>query len=201
MSNMVRSSQLSDFRLSETKQLFAWIRAGESASVVGVSGVGKSNLFNHLCDAETQTAYLGEDAARIIILRVNFHYAPDFTDRTIYSLILEQLELLDGAAEQWGLTPEVFAIIGEQHERLLAAGGDSLQVQRHFKLALRPFLSLPSQRHLVLLLDQFDDVCREAEPRIFMNLRGLREAYKNRLSYVTFTRDLLPNLAEVDSSS
>jgi DNA-binding winged helix-turn-helix (wHTH) protein len=141
---------------------------------------------------------LGEEAGRILIVRVNFHFAPDFTDRTIYSLILEQLELLDGEAARWELTPEMLAAIGEQHERLLAAGGDSLQVQRHFKLALRPFLSPPSQRRLVLLLDQFDDVCREAEPRIFMNLRGLREAYKNRLTFVTFTRDLLPNLAEMD---
>jgi DNA-binding winged helix-turn-helix (wHTH) protein len=192
------TSQAPDFRLAETQQLFACIRAGESASVVGVSGAGKSNLFNHLCDAQTQAAYLGEDAARMIIVRVNFHYAPDLTDRTIYSLILEQLELLDGDGARWGLTPEVFTAVGEQHERLLAAGSDSLQVQRHFKLALRPFLSPPAQRHLILLLDQFDDVCREAEPRIFMNLRGLREAYKNRLSYVTFTRDLLPDLADMD---
>jgi len=192
------SSQSAGFRLAETKQLFDCIRAGESASVVGVSGAGKSNLFNHLCDAQTQAAYLGDDANRMIIVRVNFHYAPDFTDRTIYSLILEQLELLDGAGARWGLTPEVFTAIGAQHERLLAAGSDSLQVQRHFKLALRPFLSPPSQRHLILLLDQFDDVCREAEPRIFMNLRGLREAYKGRLSYVTFTRDLLPDLTEMD---
>ncbi|MBK8987327.1 MAG: winged helix-turn-helix transcriptional regulator [Chloroflexi bacterium] len=195
---IVSTTQSSGFRLAETQRLFACIRAGESASVVGVSGAGKSNLFNHLCDAQTQAAYLGEDAARMIIVRVNFHYAPDFTDRTIYSLILEQLELLDGEADRWGLTPEVFGAVGEQHERLLSAGADSLQVQRHFKLALRPFLSSPAQRHLILLLDQFDDVCREAEPRIFMNLRGLREAYKNRLSYVTFTRDLLPDLAGMD---
>ena len=60
-------------------------------------------------------------------------------------------------------------------------------------------LTNPKHR-LVFLFDQFDDVYQEAEPRIFANLRGLREAYKYRISYLVFTRDMLSNLIEMDQA-
>ncbi len=195
---MALDSQQRDFRKAEVKRIFGWARAGESASVIGVSGVGKSNLFNHIRDPQTQQMYLGELDTDTIIVRANFHYAPDFTDRSIYSLILEQLEMLDGDKERLGLADKTLAAIGELHEKMLDAGGDALKVQRYFKLAARQLLA-HSSRRLVILCDQFDEVYREAEPRFFANLRGLREAYKYRVSYILFTRDMLPNLMEMDA--
>ncbi len=195
---MAINSQQRDFRKAEVKRIFGWARAGESASVIGISGVGKSNLFNHIRDPQTQGMYLGELDTDTIIVRVNFHYAPDFTDRTVYSLILEQLEMLDGDKERLGLTDETLAALSELHEKMLDAGSDTLKVQRYFKLAVRQLLA-HSSRRLVILCDQFDEVYREAEPRFFANLRGLREAYKYRVSYILFTRDMLPNLIEMDA--
>jgi len=190
-------SQKMGFRDAEVRRLFDWLRAGESASIVAVSGVGKSNLFNHLGDVETQQSYLEDEAPRTIVVRANFHYLPDFTDRSVYSLILEQLELLDSQRERLQLEPEVLEKISRSHELLLDAGGDVLKVQRYFKLALRALLADPKRR-LAFLFDQFDEVYEKAEPRLFANLRGLREAYKYRLSFFTFTRDLLPNWAEME---
>jgi hypothetical protein len=195
---MAINSQQRDFRKAEVKRIFGWARAGESASVIGISGVGKSNLFNHIRDPQTQAMYLGELDTDTIIVRVNFHYAPDFTDRTVYSLILEQLEMLDGDKERLGLADETLAALSELHEKMLDAGSDTLKVQRYFKLAVRQLLA-HSSRRLVILCDQFDEVYREAEPRFFANLRGLREAYKYRVSYILFTRDMLPNLIEMDA--
>jgi DNA-binding winged helix-turn-helix (wHTH) protein len=186
------------FRQGEVSQLLEWVRAGESASVVGVSGVGKSNLFNHLLDPRIQELHLTPDQGNYIFVRTNFHYLPDFTDRSIYSLILDQLELLDSEIERLGLEQGIIDCIGKQHEALLDVGQDALKVQRYFKLAVGSLLA-DSKRRLVLLFDQFDDVYREAEPRLFANLRGLRETYKYRISYLVFTRDILPNLAATDS--
>ena len=56
-----------------------------------------------------------------------------------------------------------------------------------------------SDRRLVFLFDQFDDVYQEAEERLFANLRGMREAYKYRISYLVFTRDMMPNLLDLDA--
>ncbi|HFQ93557.1 MAG TPA: hypothetical protein ENK32_06075, partial [Anaerolineae bacterium] len=165
---MALNSQQRDFRKAEVKRIFGWARAGESASVIGISGVGKSNLFNHIRDPQTQGMYLGELNTDTIIVRVNFHYAPDFTDRTVYSLILEQLEMLDGEKERLGLADETLAAMSDLHEKMLDAGSDTLKVQRYFKLAVRQLLA-HSSRRLVILCDQFDEVYREAEPRFFAN--------------------------------
>lgn len=196
---MTPTTQKPGFRQSETEKLFKWMQAGESASIIGISGVGKSNLFNHIRDPYTQAHFLGELDGSTIIVRANFHYIPDFSDRSIYSLILEQLELLEGDLERLGLTHEDVEEISRYHELLLDAKEDILKVQRYFKLALRVLLA-QSSRRLVFLFDQFDDVYQEAEPRFFANLRGLREAYKYRISYLVFTRDLLPNLIEMDKA-
>jgi DNA-binding winged helix-turn-helix (wHTH) protein/energy-coupling factor transporter ATP-binding protein EcfA2 len=195
---MSLSNQSLTFRNSEVKRLLNWLRAGESASIIGVSGVGKSNLFNHLLDPEVQKYHLKQKLSNYLFVRVNFHYLPDFSTRSIYSLILEQFELLGDRVEQVGLAPTVIDEIGEQHEALLNAGDDLLRVQRYFKLAMRSLLG-GSQNRLVLLCDQFDDVYQEADERLFANLRGLREAYKYRLSYLVFTRDVLTSLAPMDS--
>ena len=188
----------SNFRQDEVTELFNLIRAGESVSIIGMSGTGKSNLFNHICRLETQKKYISDIAERPIILRVNFHYAPDFTDRSLYSLIMEQLEDLAGeSAEQLGIRPEVIEQIAGDHDALIDAGDDLLRVQRHFKRAIRR-LMVGAKRKIVFLFDQFDEVYQDAEPRFFANLRGLREAYKYRISFLTFTRDILPNLTPSD---
>ena len=193
------TTQRTGFRQPETEQLFKWMQAGESASVIGISGVGKSNLFNHLRDPQTQAGYLDQSDAMTVIVRANFHYIPDFSDRSIYSLIVEQLELLEGDADRLGLSAQDIEQISHYHELLLDAKEDILKVQRYFKLALRVLLG-QSKRRLVFLFDQFDDVYQEAEPRLFANLRGLREAYKYRISYLVFTRDMLPNLIDMDQA-
>ena len=188
--------QQTGFRNLEAKKLFNWVKAGESASVVGMSGVGKSNLFNHLRDPQTQAMYLGATENRTIVIRANFHYVPDFSDRSVYSLLLEQLEMLD--AERFNIDDKVISAINDLHEKLLDANDDVLKVQRYFKQAVRMILG-NSNRRLVILCDQFDEIYQEASPRLFANLRGLREAYKYRVSYFIFTRDILTNLVVLDA--
>jgi DNA-binding winged helix-turn-helix (wHTH) protein len=187
------------FRYDEAKQVFDYIRAGESASVIGVSGIGKSNLLRHLCNWQNQSKHLKSAADSTIIVLVNFHYAPDYSNRTIYSLILSQLEFLNDDSERPQLTSDIINNISRQHEKLLDVGDDVLKTQRYFDLALRPILAGTDQ-HLVLLFDQFDPVYQEADAQLFANLRALREAYKYRVSYILFTRDFLPNLIETDAA-
>lgn len=185
------------FRHDEVTQLSQLIEAGESASVIGMSGTGKSNLFNHLSNPQTQDVYFGQRPFPLII-RVNFHYAPDFSDRSLYSLILEQLESISPREiSRYELPMGVADQVIWYHDSLIEAKDDALKVQRNFKQAIR-LLLYGNNRRLVFLFDQFDDVYREAESHFFANLRGLRENYKYRISYLVFTRDMLPNLIEPD---
>jgi DNA-binding winged helix-turn-helix (wHTH) protein len=186
------------FRQNETRQLFSWIAAGESAAIIGASGIGKSNLFNHLLHPDTQDQFLGSDAKNTLIARINFHYSLDFRERSIFSLILEQLETLAEQKILDNLGQEQANRITEQHNLLLDACDDLLKAQRALKTAIRIVMHSSETLRLVLLFDQFDDVFREAPPRLFTTFRGLREAYKYRLSYLIFTRDTLDSLIEID---
>lgn len=191
--------QSEQFRETELQRLFDLARAGESASIIGVSGVGKSNLFNHLQARKTQQQYLKEDEFVYLFLRVNFHYLPDFSERSVYSLILDQIELLGATANDLEIREETITEIGRYHDLLLDAGDDLLKVQRYFKLAIRQIMA-QSQRKLVFLFDQFDELYQEVEPRLLVNLRGLREDFKYRISYFVFTRNLLTLLMPMDEA-
>lgn len=189
--------QYDSFRHAETQQIFDWIRAGESALVIGVSGVGKSNLLNHICSSNIKRKYLEDVAPYTIIIRVDFHYLPDLNDRSIYSLILEQLEFVENQVDLPSASHDVFEKIRQHHEALLQSKDDNLKVQRYFKLAIQTLMA-DAKVKLVFLFDQFEQVYRDANPHLFANFRGLRETYKYRLSYIIFSRELLTNLVEMD---
>lgn len=184
------------FRETQTKRLMQLAQAGESAAIIGISGVGKSNLFNHLLNPKVQAHYLGDDP--VIFVRINFHFAADFSTRSIFSLILEQIELLGERLGSDLLPADKLADIERFHDLLLAAGDDLLTAQRYFKKSVRHVMAADPNRHLVFLFDQFGGVDREADPRLFANLRGLREDYKYRLSYFVFTRQPFDHLPQED---
>ena len=191
MANTLRSAEAT--RLAELAQ------AGASASIIGVSGSGKSNLFNHLMRPATQRELFGKDAANYILLRVNFHYADehDTTFRSVFSLILDQVELLEENSEANNIGRSVFKRIQKHHRKLIDAKDDPLKVHYHFIRAIRALMG-GSRRRLVFLFDQFELVYQDAPSRLFLHLRGLREDYKYRVSYFVFTRSTLVSLADSD---
>jgi DNA-binding winged helix-turn-helix (wHTH) protein len=179
----------SDIREEEIQWLFEKVSAGESVSVIGVSNIGKSNLIQRLLDPVAQQRFL-PSFTRFTFLKVNFHNLPDFDNRSVYSLILEQLEMQDTGDEPGCISAEDLRHITDYHEALLQAGDDDLRIQRFFKLALRIFFREPDRR-LVLLFDQFDRLYQRAAGQLFYNMRGLRDTYKYRVSYLVFTNQPL----------
>ncbi|MGB1253208.1 MAG: AAA family ATPase [Candidatus Promineifilaceae bacterium] len=198
MSQNKRARQALAFREKDVTRLLRLAVSAESASLIGLSGVGKSNLFHHLSDPAVQQHYnQADDPNDYIFVKVNFHYAADYSDRSIYSLILEQFELLEDGPTADRFEKETFTKIQTYHDTLIEAQNDLLKVQRQFKLAVRALLGR-SERKLVLVFDQFDELYREATQTLFSNLRGLRETYKYRLCYFLFTRGALIGMGEMD---
>ena len=186
------------FRTTEISKLATVITAGDSASIIGVSGMGKSNLFNHLLHPETQQRIFGDAWQNYLVVRINFHYIVDSKLRSIFSLILDQLELLIHRAPEGQFSAETAQSLHNYHNALIDSAEDALKVQRNFTLAIRTIMQ-DDDRKLVFLFDQFEAVFQQASGGLFLNLRGLREAYKDRVSFITFTRDTLPQLAEMDA--
>lgn len=191
------TEQTFHFRQEEIERVFSHVQAGESVSVIGVSGVGKSNFFNHLLDPNIQKHFLGKEENQYLLICINFHYLPDFSIRSVFSLFLDQLMLLEDKKEYHDIDEKIFEQIEHYHNLLINAENDLLKVQYYFTLALRKLLQ-NSQRRLVFLFDQFEGLFEAAESRLFRMLRGFREMYKYRLMYITFTRHDLFELAIYD---
>ncbi len=157
-------------RKNDLHAIYSCVKAGESAQVLGMSGVGKSNHFNNVLDPKNIKDYFDGENRPPILVRVNFHYAVDFKPRTVYSLMLEPLESLNRDEEDAELSKQIEVL----HNKLLDVGDDILKAQRLFRQALR-LVMRPESQKIYFVFDQFDKMLREAPSRLFSNLRGLRE--------------------------
>ncbi len=166
-----------DYRAREMGVLAGWVQAGVSGAVVGPAGVGKSNLLGYLAhrpDAFQTYLPAGTEAPALIPVDLNNLPAADLG--TFYRVILR-----------------AFYESRAQLEENLAAAVAGLYLDNKDKRD--PFLSQSALRELllafrgqgrrvVLILDTFDRFIESAEPQMTDTLRGLRDSFKDTLSYI-----------------
>jgi hypothetical protein len=194
-----------EFRREETTYVMQRWRAGDSCSLVGVGSAGKSNLLQHLSNPDTAAHFLGQDAAntmKVINIDPNLMAALPDTGTNLdqikcwaaYELMMHRLYLdffpfdmlTEGEAEQFY---NIYLALQNGSNPLYAYMG-----LRYLELGLEIFL-----RHgirIVFMFDEFEEMLKHLPSKFFQNLRGLRDANKRQLSYMTFTRSPLPVLIE-----
>jgi hypothetical protein len=120
---------------------------------------------------------------------VDFNLMLEATEQGFYELILrclaEELALIDPGAD--ALPPL------QQAYQTLVAPPSSFQVPLSFSEGLTAVCGT-SDREVVLLFDEFDEPFEQIEGRAFLNLRALKDKYRQRLSYVTATNRRLSNI-------
>ena len=78
-----------NYRAREMKIIARWISAGESGSVVGLSGVGQSNLLSFLCHRpEVLRSYLLPQARPVALVQVDLNCLPANNLSTLHRTIL-----------------------------------------------------------------------------------------------------------------
>ena len=65
---------------------------------------------------------------------------------------------------------------------------------RYFELGLEIFMKQGTQ--VVFMFDEFEEMLKQLPIKFFLTLRGLRDANKRSVSYLTFTRSPLPQLVK-----
>lgn len=63
---------------------------------------------------------------------------------------------------------------------------------RYFELGLEIFMKQGT--HVVFMFDEFEEMLKQLPVKFFLTLRGLRDANKRSISYLTFTRSPFPQL-------
>lgn len=152
--------------------------------------MAKSNLFRHLNTPGVQERYLGDNRGSYLFLSADAHTLAELSERAVYDLLTERLL---AACEQHRLSDRIIERVSKMSDQIMETP-TSLAWQRSFRGAVRAVLDSDANCHLVVLIDQFDEVYRNLPPQFFVNLRGVRDEYKYRVSYVLLTRDELPRL-------
>jgi hypothetical protein len=207
MSNSRNRSQSMEFRQQEVGYVMERWRAGDSCSLVGVGSVGKSNLLQHLSDEHVQSFYMkdvagGKSFKAIIIDPSLLGPLPSTTSVDSdaircwagYELMMHRLFLAFYPFNN--LTADDARIFYDTYQAL-QDGTNPLYAYmglRYFELGLEIFMKQGTQ--VVFMFDEFEEMLKQLPIKFFLTLRGLRDANKKSVSYLTFTRSPLPQLVK-----
>jgi len=172
------------YRAREMKVLASWIQSGESGSIIGLAGAGKSNLLGFLShQPEALTRRLTDPAIKLALVLVDLNNLPGNDLATFYRVTLRALYEARGRLA--ALDESLPAAI-ESRYRKVEEKTDPFLSQSALREAL--FLLQEQEIRLALILDPFDQFCRNAPTQVLDNLRGLRDSFKTTLSYITGLR-------------
>ena len=205
MNNSRNRSQPMEFRQQEVGYVMERWRAGDSCSLIGVGSVGKSNLLQHLSDETVQSFYMkdvagGKPFKAIIIDPSLLGPLPNVSSNDSdaircwagYELMMHRLFLAfypfnNLSADDARIFYDTYQALQDGTNPLYAYMG-----LRYFELGLEIFMKQDTQ--IVFMFDEFEEMLKHLPIKFFLTLRGLRDANKKRLSYLTFTRSPLPQL-------
>jgi hypothetical protein len=168
-----------DYREAEVKKIMDAIYKLRSASIVGLAGMGKSNVVRFIVShPEVKNRYLEDRAGDLAFIHVDCAGSGCDSERGIHEEILDQLH------EQMGLESTPYR-----------EPDDIRQLHRALRRQVR---SIEPRLNLVIILDYFD----EAHPRLgkgfFNYLAHLRNSrQRGNISYVFATRRRLGPLYEL----
>lgn len=176
------------YRREVMETIAGWFVAGESGSVVGLPGVGRSTLLaflHHRRDA--LDAYL-PPAFSLAIVPVDLNILPDYSVATLYRVILRAFYQTRSQFEE-----SLQQTIARHYQE-----NEAMQDPFPPQSALLDLLTLFQARgiRIVWMLNRFGKFCAIATPEMIRTLRGLRDSFKDTLCYVVGLMHEIPYLPE-----
>lgn len=162
---------------------------GDCCALVGVSNTGKSYLLRTVAQPEVQRRLSALDVNSNVFAYVDFNLMLEATEQGFYELILrclmEELQKRDAGAD--------FLERLQSAYQTLVAPPTAFQISLSFSEGFTAVCQGTS-RNVVLLFDEFDEPYEQIDGRVFLNLRALKDKYRERLSFVTGTNRRLSNI-------
>ena len=173
-------------RAGELGYIFSCVADAKCCAIVGLSNMGKSVLLRSV-----RAAALGgfeqiraDDYAFIYI---DFNLMVEMTEQAFYELILRSTRAaLSGSnARVRERTEEAYCkIVDSSNPFLIPLGFNEGVMALCEELGIR----------VILLFDEFDGPFAKLAPRVFLNLRALKDRYDQQLCYVVATGKHLGNM-------
>ncbi len=168
-----------DSWFDEIDKVLSYIKSGNSAQIVSLPGVGRSNIMGLLSyNREARTLHLKENEKWFHFVMMNFSEIKKrpLTEATKYMF----LELLDSFEERH-LEEESKYIRGLFEQSLKT--NDELVLFQGLRKSI-DYLSLEKEYTVVFLFDRFEEYLPMLTPQFFSNLRVLRDRAKYRFSAI-----------------
>jgi len=168
-----------DSRKEEIEKILSYIKSGNSAQVISLPGVGRSNVLRLLAyNTQARTLHLGEDQKKYHFVMLNFSEIKKrpLSDSTKYMF----LELVDSLSDR--KMEEEYRFTKSILDESLKSG-DDLVIFQGFKKTI-DYLCLQKDLTIVLLFDKFEEYVGVVEPIFFENLKVLRDRVKYKFSCV-----------------
>lgn len=168
-----------DSRKEGIEKILSYIKSGNSAQVISLPGVGRSNVLRLLAyNTKTRTLHLGENQKWFHFVMLNFSEIKKrpLSDSTKFMF----LELVDSLSDR-KMNEEYKHAKSILDESLKS--GDDLVIFQGFKKTI-DYLCLEKELTIVLLFDKFEEYVGVVEPIFFENLKILRDRAKYRFSCV-----------------
>jgi DNA-binding winged helix-turn-helix (wHTH) protein/energy-coupling factor transporter ATP-binding protein EcfA2 len=173
---------------SLARRVLTDLSAGNCAALVGLSNTGKSTLMRALAGQSAERIYAKLCGRRAVLIYIDCNRAVAISPQGFYEVVLRSL--LEALADQVAL--DVTATLRGHHQEVTDAA-TAFNASLSFNLALTDLCD-QLKRDLVLLIDEFDELYTALDDRALLNLRALRDRFKDRLGYVTATARTLPEL-------
>lgn len=168
------------------RKVLEHLAEGQNVSLTGLSNSGKSDFLRKLSLEER--AYKEVAGRPGILLYIDCNRAVAASAQAFYEVVLRSgLECF--ADHPHGLHLEGL----REYHQLVTQASNAFAASLSFNLALSELCEQLDQ-DLCLLIDEFDEIYVGLDDRALLNLRALRDRYRNRLRYVTATERSLPDL-------
>lgn len=219
MYNPPNPKQLSvDFRRSDLEAIFGHIHAGQSIEIIGVGSVGKSNFVRQIQRRDVQDHYLyqaRQEQSHCVFINLDANSLlepiPSLFDPKMpsswpgYELLASRLlkAVMENELVRHITNPNDPAFpdsLWGMYHRLWpdsTQGGDmtfSLAYRYIEDLVQRIFIGANRPIRLIFIFDEFEKFIAELPVRFFQSLRSLRDQYKDRVLYMTTSRQIIPLL-------
>jgi DNA-binding winged helix-turn-helix (wHTH) protein len=173
-------------RFEQIKKIIDILRTGRSAQVVGLPGVGKSNVLRLLpYNKQLRTLHLGDDESKWHFVYMDFS---EVRGRDFFELIKFIFISLS-----YSLGEREFGVQQEKVNQFLKEAlefNDELILFQGLKRSI-DYLAIESGLYIVFMFDRFEDYIPNISDKFFLNLKILRNRVKyNFLAVFGVTRPI-----------